>query len=56
MSNEVDGPGAYVNEVRRNTQRYVEDLMAENEKLRRQRQSHCNEQHRVPKTRSRSFA
>ncbi len=35
MKHEVKGPGAYVETVRQNTQRYFEDLLAENEKLRR---------------------
>lgn len=36
MQDEAKGPGAYVRRVRRDTQRYVEDLLGENEKLRRQ--------------------
>ncbi len=35
MEHEVKGPGTYVQKVRRDTQRYLEDLLAENEKLRR---------------------
>ena len=34
MENQVKGPGAFVQRVRQDTQRYVQDLLDENEKLR----------------------
>ena len=36
MENQVKGPGAFVEKVRRDTQRYVQELLDENESLRRQ--------------------